>query len=249
MLHFYKFRQELFGPTPAKDIYRKLPASGKGWPEECPPIRAANAFGYDILANFDVTFLKKKDGSWRVKDDIVISSDFDWSSSEESEGQPLSQQYAWFWEKGQKIPHPITDNVYQTIKNQVKISSFLYLKTDPNELLLMTSVPNQREKWRTWSGLVDTDWYPASYPWHAVLELDASEKKIEIKKGTPICRVIPVRRDTYFAQQMTPGAFDEFFSKGQQWLTSHGRPHGDDGTIDITKTYVRQQMKSRFVII
>lgn len=248
MLHFFKFRQDLFGPEPARDVYRKL-GPGKGWPEECPPIRAAHAFGYDVLANFDLTFIKNKDGTWRVEDDIILHSDFDWSPDEETEGKPLVQQYAWFWQKGQTIPHPITDNVFETIKNQVKVSSFLYLKTDPNELLLMTEIPNQWRPFRTWTALVDTDWYPASYPWHVVLELDPREKKIWIEKGTPLCRVIPVRRDTYFAQPMSPDAFNTFFERGQNWLHSHGKPHDESGTMDITKTYVRQQMKSRFVVM
>ena len=50
-------------------------AAGKGWPEECPPIRAANAFGFDLLANFDVTFVRGRRG-WSVVKDIVIDSDF-----------------------------------------------------------------------------------------------------------------------------------------------------------------------------
>ena len=57
MLHFFKFRQDLFSPQPAKEVYVKRGA-GKGWPEECPPIRAANSFGFDLLANFDVTFIR-----------------------------------------------------------------------------------------------------------------------------------------------------------------------------------------------
>jgi hypothetical protein len=192
----------------------------------------------------------------------VLSSDFDWAppgahnadadtdADDPAPGRPLTQQYAWFWERGQKIPHPITDDVFAQIRDQVKVSSFLYLQTDPNELLLMTSVPNQWGPWRTWSGLVDTDWYPASYPWHVVLELDPRQKKITIERGTPICRVIPVRRDTYFARHMTPDAFDQFFTRGQQWLHAHGKPHDEStGTMDITRTYVRQQMKSRFVVM
>ena len=55
MLHYFKFRQDLLDPVPARDVYLKR-ARGKGWPEECPPIRAANAFGFDVLANFTVTF-------------------------------------------------------------------------------------------------------------------------------------------------------------------------------------------------
>src|SRR4051794_35818054 len=104
MLHYFKFRQELLDPAAGKDLYVKR-GPGKGWPEECPPIRAANAFGFDLLANFDVTFEQSRGGRWRVVKDIIIESDFDYAGSEHSEGKPLKQQYAWFWEKGQKLPH------------------------------------------------------------------------------------------------------------------------------------------------
>jgi hypothetical protein len=250
MLHYYKFRQELLAPAPAKETYIKH-APGKGWPDQCPPIRAANSFGFDLLANFDLVFIRSRGGRWRVKRDIVIESDFDWSAADDSPGNPLRQQYAWFWQKGQKLPHVITDNVYEHIKNQVKVSSYLFLKTDPNELLLMTDLPNMRRSWRTMSAVVDTDWYPASYPWHIVLELDESRDRIAIKKGEPLCRVIPLRRDTYFARPMSPEAFDEFFARGQQWLGTHGKleHEGTADTVDITNTYVRQQIKSRFVVI
>ena len=246
MLHYFKFRQELFGPQPAKDVYVKR-GGGRGWPEECPPIRAANAFGFDLLANFDVTFIRGRTG-WRVEDDVVIESDFDWTSHDAAEGKPLTQQYAWFWQKGQKLPHPITDNVYEAIRNQVKVSTYLFLKTDPNELMLFTDVPNLMRPWKVVTALVDLDWYPASYPWHVVLELPPDGKRTAIKKGEPLCRAIPLRRDTYFAQQMTPAAFDDFFARSQHWLSTHGRAQ-HEGTVDITRTYVRQQMKSRFVVM
>jgi hypothetical protein len=247
MLHYFKFRQDLFAPQPAREVYVKRGA-GKGWPEECPPIRAANAFGFDILANFDVTFVRKRDGGWRVEEDVVIESDFDYSASEDAPGRPLSQQYAWFWEKGQKLPHVISDNVYKVIDNQVKVSSFLFLRTDPNELLLFTDVPNLRRPWRAMTALVDADWYPASYPWHTVIELDRREKRIGIAKGEVLCRVMPLRRDTYFAAAMSPQAFDEFFARGQQWLATHGK-FEHEGTVDITRTYVRQQARSRFIVM
>jgi len=259
MLHYFKFRQELFDPQAAKEVYVKR-AAGRGWPEECPPIRAANAFGFDLLANFDITFTPTR-GGWRVDPDVVIDSDFDWAANEDSEGTPLTQQYAWFWVKGQTLPHPITDNVYREIKNQVKVSSFLFLHTDPNELLYMTDIPNLQRPWRAVTALVDTDWYPASYPWHCVIELDRSAKPIRIRRGDPLCRVISVRRDAYFARAMSAQAFDDFFARGQRWLAEHGRPkagagadtstHPDPhaGSLDITRTYVRQQIKSKFVVL
>jgi hypothetical protein len=249
MLHYFKFRQDLFAPQPAKDVYIKRP-SGNGWPEECPPIRAANGFGFDLLANFDVTFVRSRQ-SWWVESDTVIDSDFDYAANEASEARPLSQQYAWFWEKGQRLPHKISDNVYSEISNQVKVSSFLFLRTDANELLYMTDIPNLNRPWRSMTALIETDWYPASYPWHTVIELDRKEKRITIKKGDPICRVIPVRRDTYFAQEMSAPSFDEFFARGQRWLATHGHVEHEEkasGTVDITRTYVRQQARSRFIV-
>jgi len=247
MLHYFKFRQDLFAPQPGKDVYVKRGA-GKGWPEECPPIRAANAFGFDLLANFDVTFTRMRNGNWKTEPDTIIESDFDYSAAEDTDGAPLRQQYAWFWEKGQKLPHVITDNVYDQIRNQVKVSSFLFLKTDPNELLYLTDVPNIVRPWRAITALIDTDWYPASYPWHCVIELDPDQKEIRIKKGEPLCRAIPVRRDTYFAGEMTPGDFEAFFARGQKWLATHGT-FEHEGTVDITRTYVRQQVRSKFVVM
>src|SRR6185503_14852441 len=132
MLHYFKFRQDLLAPVPAKEVYVKRGA-GKGWPEQCPPIRAANSFGFDVLANFDVAFIQSR-GRWSVQPDVVIESDFEWAARDDSPGVPLEQQYAWFWQKGQKLPHVISDNVYKVIDNQVKVSSFLFLKSDQNEL-------------------------------------------------------------------------------------------------------------------
>ena len=170
MLHYFKFRQDLLDPQPGKDVYVKRGA-GKGWPEECPPIRAANAFGFDLLANFDVTFIQGRGGTWRVEDDVVLDSDFDWAAhdgaQESGEGRPLTQQYAWFWEKGQRLPHVITDNVWKEICNQVKVSSFLFLKSDPNELLLMTDATSDdiRTIINTAAGTADprgSRWYPCT---------------------------------------------------------------------------------------
>jgi hypothetical protein len=115
-------------------------------------------------------------------------------------------------------------------------------------LLLMTGIPNLDRPWKAMTALIETDWYPASYPWHAVIELDRSAKKITIKKGEPLCRIMPVRRDTYFAQQMSPRKFDDFFAGGQRWLATHGN-FEHEGVADITRTYVKQQAKSRFVVM
>ncbi len=254
MLRFYKFRQDLFGPSPAKDVYVKRP-NGRGWPEECPPFRAANALGYDLLANFDITFLKQSDGTWRAEHDVELSSDFDWSPDDETPGQPLVQKYAWFWEQGQTMPHVISDDVFAEIRNQVKLSSFLYLATDENEMLLFTERPNAQTMsargWRAVSALAETDWYPAGSPWHMVIELDPARDRVPIEKGEPICRLLPVERRAHFARPMSPLEFDDFFARSQRWLATHGRPHesSKDGALDVTRTYVKQQVRPRFVVL
>lgn len=256
MIHFFKFHQELLDPAPARDVYVKRPP-GRGWPEECPPIRAANGFGFDLLANFDVTFVRDRKGRFSVKTPVTVESDFEWQGS-----GPLQQEYAWGWDEGQTLPHPISDHVFARICNQMKISSFLYLRTDPNEVLLMTDVPNRDDRrWRAMSAVIETDWYPASYPWHCVVELDRDAKEVTIERGEPLCRLIPLRRDTYFARPMSPGAFEELFARGQHWLEAHGkRPEAaaagkgkrkkkpDPHTLDITRTYSRQQARSNFIV-
>jgi hypothetical protein len=249
MLHYAKFHQALYPPTPAKEIYHK-PGPGRGWPEECPPLRAANAFGFDLLANFALDFrYSQKTGQWKLMEPVVVESDFEWAADARSPGVKLEQEYAWFWQKGQTLPHRITDNVYEAIKHQVKVSTFLYLQTDPDEMLLIAEIPNLRRKFRAMSALIETDWYPASYPWHCVLELDPGAGKITIAKGEPLCRVIPVKRATYKAQAMDAKRFSAFFDRGQAWLEEHGRAHEEgagSGTLDITRTYSRQQKKSTF---
>jgi hypothetical protein len=252
MIRFHKFRQEMFGPVPAREILHK-PGKGKGWPEECPPIRTANGFGFDLLANFDLEFIYRAGGrgaGWRVQDPVVVESDFGWAPTRDADAVPLTQEYAWFWQRGQRLPHVISDNVYEVIRHQVKVSTFLYLESDQDELLLITDIPNVKRPFRAITALVETDWYPASYPWHCVLELDPAAKRIRIQRGEPLCRIIPVRRGRYTARQMSLGQFDRFFERGQKWLHAHGKPHeeGAEGTLDITRTYVKQQKKSSFEV-
>ncbi len=261
MLHYFKFRSDLPSPAPARDVYHKR-AAGRGWPDECPPLRAANAFGWDVLTAFDMSFKKRRDGTWRLAKEVEIATDWTWEppGTEHSHagdhehgdgcdhGVPLTQRNAWFWEKGQKLPHPISDDVYEQLKNQVKVSTWLFLFTDANELLQISDIPNLARPWRALTAIVDTDWYPASYPWHCVIELDPSQKEIHIPKGTPICRLSTVRRDTYFAREMSQEEFGSFFERGQEWLRRNGKGPPSP-MMDITGAYVRQQIRSRFAVI
>lgn len=263
MLRFYKFAPSVLDPVPAKETYQKR-SPGRGWPEECPPLRGANSYGWDILANFDMDFRKKKDGSWTLVKDHVIVADWTWNGAQiapvhahdegcnhESDGpppEPLEQVNAWFWEKNQKLPHKISPNVFRALKNQVKVQTYLFLETDPNEVLWIGDVPNQWRNFRGLSAVVDTDWYPASYPWHCVIELDPREKRVFIPKGTPIARLMTLPRGQFFAKEMQDGQFETFFARSQRWLEENGR--GEDPRMrDITGTYSKQQRRSRFDVI
>lgn len=248
MLKFYKFAEEILAPVPARATYRRR-EPGKGWPEECPPIRAANAFGWDVLASKDMVF-RQTGGRWSLEAPVDVESDWAYSSTDddESAGEPMVQRNAWFWDEDQVLPHAISSSVYAEISNQVKVSTFLFLATDENELLYMTGVPNLERPFRAFSALVDTDWYPASYPWHCVLELDRNETEIRIARGEPLCRLFVVRRDQYFAREMTPDEFEGFFQRSQEWLRRHGKGERE-GMVDITGNYVKQQVTSRFSVI
>lgn len=259
MIHFYKFSESVLGPVPARDVYVKR-GPGKGWPEECPPLRAANGYGFDVLANFDMDFRKKKDGSWTIVEDHEVTADWAFGGhvhddscdhdqdEDDVEPVPLTQINAWFWEKDQKVPHVISRQVLKKISNQVKVSTYLYLATDPGELIMMTDIPNRETPWRALAAVIDTDWYPASYPWHAVLEFDRREKRVFIPKGTPICRLYVVPRGQHFAREMTQPGFDEYFARSQRWMLENGKGE-PSGMMDITGAYVRQQRRSRFDVI
>jgi len=260
MLHYYKFSNEVPDPVPAREVYVKR-GPGKGWPEECPPLRAANAFGWDVLSATELIFRRKGQG-WTLETEQELESDwlFDSQREEETEdertedereparGVPIRQQNAWFWDKGQTLPHVITPEVYTSLRNQVKVSTYLYMKTDPNELLSIGEIPNLDRPFRAFTAIVDTDWYPASYPWHCVIELDPSQERIVIEKGAPLCRLMVLRREAYFAREMSLREFEELFQRGQEWLARNGRgPPGE--SMDITRRYSKQQSKSSFHVI
>jgi hypothetical protein len=47
---------------------------------------------------------------------------------------------------------------------------------------------------------------------------------------------------------MSADEFDTLFQRSQKWLSVHGKPTDDPATLDITRTYNRQQIKSRCVV-
>ena len=133
-----------------------------------------------------MTFRRRRDGSWRLEREVEVESDWGWAppgSDPKKDARPLIQKNAWFWDENQTAPHVITPDVYARIRNQVKVSTFLYLTTDPGELLVIGDVPNQSRPFRAFTAILETDRYPASYPWHCVLELDPKAREVRSRKA------------------------------------------------------------------
>ncbi|MSR74444.1 MAG: hypothetical protein EXS14_03085 [Planctomycetes bacterium] len=247
MLHWFKFHAGVRAPVPAQDVYRKRPP-GRGHPEECPPLRAACGYGFDVLTSFPLTFIRDDaNGGWILEKPISVSADWAWAPDENGAAPPQSQVNAWFWERGQTVPHVITDDVFDTLRNQVKLCTWLFLKTDPGELLYIGDIPNRFRPWRAYSAIVDADLYPASYAWHCVLELDRREERIHIPEGEPICRIMTVPRGEFVAAEMDGEAFGEYFAAGQKWLADNAKP-GAEELSDITGRYARLAKRSSFSV-
>ncbi len=251
MLDYFRFHADLPHPRPAKPAYVKRSA-GSGWPEHCPPIRAANAFGWDVINPFTMRFIRDKQGNWDIEEAIEVESDVEFTGGV----IPHPQLNAWFWERGQERPHVITDEVYAQIRHQVKVSTFLYFRTEPGEMLLIKAVPathasTPHRAWSVIEALIECDWYFPAHPWHGVIELPRIEEstidEVVIREGEPLFRLIPIARADYEAREMSPDDFGEIFAKGQRWLSEHGREK-QRGDVMITGEFAKQQELSRFEV-
>lgn len=247
MLHWFRFHASVLPPQPARATYRIRP-SGRGHPEECPPLRAACCYGFDVCATFAMTFLRNDtEGGWKLEAPVELEADWAWAPEGHAPAAPQIQVNAWFWERGQQVPHVISDDAFPLLRDQVKLSTWLYLRTDPDELLCITDIPNHFRPWRAYTALVDADAYPASYPWHCVLELDRRMERIHIAAGEPICRIFTVPRAAFVAQEMSGEEFGAFFEAGQEWLAEHGKTTQEDLT-DITGAYARLMRPAKFSV-
>ncbi|MDA1195517.1 MAG: hypothetical protein O2894_10085 [Planctomycetota bacterium] len=248
MLHFRRFCADALAPAPARDAYIKR-GGGRGWPEQCPPVRASNAYGFDVLASVDIEFRREAAGGWSLTRTDALTADWGWvpedAPPDAEAAPPQVQEAAWFWDENQVLPHPIAPEVWPLLRDQVKVSTFLYLTTDPGEMVLFTDLPHAARAFRVLPALVETDTYPASYPWHCVLELDRRHEHVRIARGEPLCRLLPVRRAEFVAREMDDDAFGAFFDRGQAWLATHGK--GPPGPMmDITGAYGRLQGRAKF---
>jgi len=109
-------------PVPARRSYIKRPA-GQGWPEQCPPIQAAQAFGWDVINPFDLCFVRGAEG-WEPASAVEVQA----GDIEERAGvAPDVQDNCWPWDPDQVLPHRISPHVFPEIRHQVKVSTYLYL--------------------------------------------------------------------------------------------------------------------------
>lgn len=250
MLEYFRFHADLPHPQPARPVYQRR-APGSGWPEHCPPIRAASAFGWDVINPFDMRFVRDDEGNWDIAEAVSVESDVDFGDGT----SPHPQVNAWFWDKGQTRPHVITDNTYAAIRHQCKVSTYLFLHTDPGWMLGMRDIPmpgaGDEKPWRIMDAVVETDWYFPAHPWHCVIELPRIETspigEVTIEAGQPLCRLVPLQRADFVATEMDNDTFGELYDEGQAWLAKFGKePRGDD--LDITGQYARQQEPATFEV-
>jgi hypothetical protein len=136
---------------------------------------------------------------------------------ESSAGAPLTQQYAWFWDKGQKLPHVISDNVYAEINNQVKSAASSSSRRPERRALLHATSPARRARGGD-DGAGRYRLVPGELPWHTVIELSREQKRVSIQKGEPLCRVIPCGATPTSRGDVAGSASIDFFARGQQWL-------------------------------
>lgn len=139
----------------------------------CSPFLDAFGFGYIYTLALDVEIRdneKGKDFNWRAKGDFLTMHDRDQA--------PLT-------------PPPMGGE-----KEIVKWMNAFFIKTPPGYSCLFTHPLNRNElPFRTFSGVVDTDSY--NLPVHFPFQLVSKEKNFIIEKGTPICQIIPFKREDW----------------------------------------------------
>jgi len=211
-------------------------------------MQAAAAFGWDVINPFEIRFDPGEE-SWELHDAVEVGGG---DLEERGDVGAFDQDNCWQWDPKQVLPHRISPHVYPHIRNQAKVSTYLYLQTPPGWAILMSDIPNSHRRFRILSALLDTDWYYPAHPWHAVVELPRlpEGEPIVISEGEPLCRLTPVRRAAYSAAEMRPAQFKQLYEKGQSWLEDNGRPSEDpeapSGALDIRGCYARQQRSFEF---
>lgn len=184
-MRYFRFHSDLPHPVPA--TRPAPPGPGSGWPEQCPPMQAAAAFGWDVINPFEIRFDPGEE-SWELHDAVEVGGA---DLEERGDVAAFDQDNCWQWDPKQVLPHRISPHVYPEVRNQAKVSTYLYLQTPPGWALMMSDIPNAHRRFRVLSALLDTDWYYSAHPWHAVVELPRvpEGEPVVIAEGEPLCRL------------------------------------------------------------
>ena len=149
----------------------------------CSPFLDAFGFGYIYTLPLDVEIRdngKGYDFNWRAKGDFLTMHD--------------------------RSQSPLTPPAIGGETEIVKWMNAFFIKTPPGYSCLFTHPLNRNElPFRTFSGVVDTDSY--NLPVHFPFQLVSKEKNFIIEKGTPICQIIPFKREDWKSSIEKPKSF------------------------------------------
>jgi hypothetical protein len=152
----------------------------------CTPFLDALTTGYMAVLPSDLEVKKTNDGelffNWRVEGDLVSLHT--------------------------KDQHPGLPNIIDSQDSIIKFTFSFRIKTPKGYSVLFTHPLNRHDlPFRTFSGIVDTDEYPQEVQFPFQLNKEITEPII-IEKGTPICQIIPFKRDNW---KSTKEKYDEGF--------------------------------------
>jgi len=150
----------------------------------CTPFLDALTTGYMAVLPSDLEVKKTNDGelffNWRVEGDLVSLHT--------------------------KDQHPGLPNIIDSQDSIIKFTFSFRIKTPKGYSVLFTHPLNRHDlPFRTFSGIVDTDEYPQEVQFPFQLNKEITEPII-IEKGTPICQIIPFKRDDW---KSTKDKYDE----------------------------------------
>lgn len=127
---------------------------------------------------------------WSLPQDILIYMDsnknilFSWRTENDAISEHTENQ------------HPTLPSAYDGQRFVMKWSFDFIIKTPPGYSTLFTHPINRHDlPFRTFTGVVDTDTYilPVQFPF----QLLNSNFPMTIEKGTPVCQIIPFKRDNW----------------------------------------------------
>ena len=174
--HFPKWYKEIprnYQPSAnaiAKNPTR-LTAMPAGTIKKCVPVMDGMSAGYIYSTPVEVIFdSKSATFAWAHDFEFI-----QWHQKEQLDGWQATDEY---------VPIPF------------KWRNLNIIKTPPGWSCLFTHPLNRNElPFRTFSGVVDTDSY--NLPVHFPFQLVSKEKNFIIEKGTPVCQIIPFKREDW----------------------------------------------------